>query len=127
MNKKEIKLLLDQQLKYIQELSKTKPCKRTKRFEKFIFPIIQSVYPNLIAEELVNVQPMTNPEPIPPFVKFPAFNSTSNPTYCDACNNKLATHYMYTKAYNFFTFGQNTVVNICEDDSCFEYLKLKYC
>lgn len=29
-------------------------------FDKFVFPMIRAVYPNLIANQLVNVQPMTS-------------------------------------------------------------------
>jgi hypothetical protein len=53
--------LLENQLNWMQSLDEETHVASIGSFEKFVFPIIRAVYPNLVAADLVSVQPMEAP------------------------------------------------------------------
>lgn len=55
-------ILLENQLNFMEnELNEVTKILQIGNFDKFAFPIIRAVYPNLIANEIVSVQPMAGP------------------------------------------------------------------
>lgn len=54
-------VLLENQSKYLANLDEETRSQNIGAFTKFIFPILRRVFPNLIANEIVSVQPMSAP------------------------------------------------------------------
>jgi len=54
-------LLLENERMYIQNMEEDVKIQSIGSFEKFVFPIVRAVFPNLIAKDIVSVQPMTGP------------------------------------------------------------------
>lgn len=54
-------MLFENEAKHLREMNEETRAINVGSFTKFIFPILRRVYPNLIAHELVSVQPMTGP------------------------------------------------------------------
>lgn len=54
-------ILMENQAQHLQALSEDTRTLNVGNFTKFIFPILRRVFPNLIANEIVSVQPMTAP------------------------------------------------------------------
>jgi hypothetical protein len=54
-------MLFENQSQYLQSLNEDTRSTQVGSFTKFIFPILRRVFPNLIANEIVSVQPMTAP------------------------------------------------------------------
>lgn len=54
-------ILLDNQQRFIDTLEEDVKIQSIGSFEKFVFPIVRAVFPNLIAKDIVSVQPMTGP------------------------------------------------------------------
>jgi hypothetical protein len=54
-------ILMENQSEYLQGLDEDTRQSNVGSFTKFIFPILRRVFPNLIANEIVSVQPMTAP------------------------------------------------------------------
>lgn len=54
-------MLMENQSKWLRELSEETRTANVGSFTKFIFPVLRRVFPNLIANEIVSVQPMTAP------------------------------------------------------------------
>lgn len=54
-------LLLENEAQYINNLDEDVRISNIGSFEKFVFPIVRTVFPNLIAKDIVSVQPMTGP------------------------------------------------------------------
>lgn len=54
-------MLMENQAQYLRSLTEETRQVNIGSFTKFIFPILRRVFPNLIANELVSVQPMTAP------------------------------------------------------------------
>lgn len=54
-------ILLDNQQRFIDTLEEDVRIQSIGSFEKFVFPIVRAVFPNLIAKDIVSVQPMTGP------------------------------------------------------------------
>lgn len=54
-------ILLENEMSFLQNLTEETRAAQTGPFTKFIFPLIRRVYPNLIANNIVSVQPMTSP------------------------------------------------------------------
>lgn len=54
-------MLFENEAQYLQNLSEEMRTVNVGSFTKFIFPILRRVFPNLIANEIVSVQPMTAP------------------------------------------------------------------
>ena len=54
-------LLLENTDDFIQNLEEDVRLQNIGSFDKFIFPIVRAVFPNLIAKDIVSVQPMTGP------------------------------------------------------------------
>jgi hypothetical protein len=54
-------MLLENESQYLQNLNEDTRSTNVGSFTKFIFPILRRVFPNLIANEIVSVQPMTAP------------------------------------------------------------------
>lgn len=54
-------LLLENQRMFVDSLEEDVKIQSIGSFEKFIFPIVRAVFPNLIAKDIVSVQPMTGP------------------------------------------------------------------
>lgn len=54
-------ILMENESVYLQNLSEETKTVNVGSFTKFIFPILRRVFPNLIANEIVSVQPMTAP------------------------------------------------------------------
>jgi len=53
--------LLENEARYIGMLDEDVKIQNIGSFEKFVFPIVRAVFPNLIAKDIVSVQPMTGP------------------------------------------------------------------
>lgn len=53
--------LMENQARHLKELDEETRSTNVGSFTKFIFPLLRRVFPNLIANELVSVQPMTAP------------------------------------------------------------------
>jgi len=54
-------VLMENQSQYLQNLSEDTRQANVGSFTKFIFPVLRRVFPNLIANDIVSVQPMTAP------------------------------------------------------------------
>jgi hypothetical protein len=54
-------MLMENQAQYLKNLSEEMRSVNVGSFTKFIFPVLRRVFPNLIANEIVSVQPMTAP------------------------------------------------------------------
>ena len=54
-------MLMENQSQYLQNLNEETRTINVGSFTKFIFPVLRRVFPNLIANEIVSVQPMTAP------------------------------------------------------------------
>jgi len=54
-------MLMENQSQYLQGLTEETKTINVGSFTKFIFPVLRRVFPNLIANEIVSVQPMTAP------------------------------------------------------------------
>jgi Major capsid protein Gp23 len=54
-------MLMENQSQYLQNLTEDTRTINVGSFTKFIFPVLRRVFPNLIANEIVSVQPMTAP------------------------------------------------------------------
>ncbi len=54
-------ILMENQSQYLQNMSEETKTANVGSFTKFIFPVLRRVFPNLIANEIVSVQPMTAP------------------------------------------------------------------
>jgi hypothetical protein len=54
-------MLMENQSQYLQNLNEETKTINVGSFTKFIFPVLRRVFPNLIANEVVSVQPMTAP------------------------------------------------------------------
>ena len=54
-------MLMENQSQYLQSLNEETKTINVGSFTKFIFPVLRRVFPNLIANEIVSVQPMTAP------------------------------------------------------------------
>jgi hypothetical protein len=54
-------MLMENESRYLQNMSEDTKSINTGSFTKFIFPVLRRVFPNLIANEIVSVQPMTAP------------------------------------------------------------------
>ena len=53
--------MLENERQYIDGLSEEVRIQNIGSYEKFVFPVIRATFPNLIAKDLVSVQPMTGP------------------------------------------------------------------
>jgi len=53
--------LLENEARYIGMMDEDVKIQNIGSFEKFVFPIVRAVFPNLIAKDIVSVQPMTGP------------------------------------------------------------------
>lgn len=86
-------LLLENTEDYIKSLSETTRVMSIGNFDKFAFPMVRAIYPNLIANEIVSVQPMAGPVSIIFYLDFlfgtskgrikagqAAFDSVAGPT-----------------------------------------------
>jgi len=56
-----VAFLMENQRKWLEGLDEETRVANIGSFEKFIFPMIKGVYPNLVSTELVSVQPMQSP------------------------------------------------------------------
>lgn len=54
-------VLLENESRYIGNMEEDVKIQSIGSFEKFVFPIVRAVFPNLIAKDIVSVQPMTGP------------------------------------------------------------------
>lgn len=54
-------ILLENERRYIGNMEEDVRIQSIGSFEKFVFPIVRAVFPNLIAKDIVSVQPMTGP------------------------------------------------------------------
>ena len=54
-------MLMENQAQYLKSLNEETKSQNVGSFQKFIFPVLRRVFPNLIANEIVSVQPMTAP------------------------------------------------------------------
>jgi len=54
-------ILLENESRYIANREEDVRIQNIGSFEKFVFPIVRAVFPNLIAKDIVSVQPMTGP------------------------------------------------------------------
>jgi len=54
-------ILLENTKSYFKNFNETVRQQAIGNFDKFAFPLIRAIYPNLVAQELVSVQPMTGP------------------------------------------------------------------
>jgi len=54
-------VLLENQLNYLENLNEDTLSTGIASFTKYIFPVLRRVFPNLIANQIVSVQPMTSP------------------------------------------------------------------
>jgi hypothetical protein len=56
-----VAMLMENQSQWLQDLNEETRTASVGAFTKFIFPVLRRVFPNLIANEIVSVQPMTAP------------------------------------------------------------------
>ena len=54
-------ILLENERRFIANMEEDVRIQSIGSFEKFVFPIVRAVFPNLIAKDIVSVQPMTGP------------------------------------------------------------------
>jgi len=54
-------MLMENESQHLRNLSEETRTVNVGSFTKFIFPVLRRVFPNLIANEIVSVQPMTAP------------------------------------------------------------------
>ncbi len=59
--KKVTAILLENEMEHIKSLNEDTLSTNAGAFTKYVFPILRRVFPNLIANQLVSVQPMTSP------------------------------------------------------------------
>lgn len=60
-NKKVTAVLLENQMEHMKTLNEDTLSTNTGYFTKYVFPVLRRVWPNLIANQIVSVQPMTSP------------------------------------------------------------------
>ena len=60
-NRKVTAVLLENQMQHLKDLNEDTLSTNTGYFTKYVFPILRRVWPNLIANQIVSVQPMTSP------------------------------------------------------------------
>ena len=60
-NRKVTAVLLENQMEHMHSLNEDTLSTNTGYFTKYVFPILRRVWPNLIANQIVSVQPMTSP------------------------------------------------------------------
>lgn len=63
-------LLLENQREYYEALDETTRLAYVGSFDRWSFPIVRAIFPNLVAHELVSVQPMDGPTSLVFFLKF---------------------------------------------------------
>ena len=76
--------ILENEAKHIAELNEDTRTASIGSFEKFIFPMIRAVWPNLVSQELVSVQPMDGPISMLFFLDFTAGNTKGSVKKGDA-------------------------------------------
>lgn len=59
--KKVTAVLLENEMQHLKDLQEDTLSSNTGYFTKYVFPILRRVWPNLIANQIVSVQPMTSP------------------------------------------------------------------
>lgn len=59
--KKVTAVLLENEMEHLKDLQEDTLSNNTGYFTKYVFPILRNVWPNLIANQIVSVQPMTSP------------------------------------------------------------------
>lgn len=72
-------ILMENQSTYLQGLNEETKQMNVGSFTKFIFPVLRRVFPNLIANEIVSVQPMTAPVGAVFFLDY-VYGSSKGPT-----------------------------------------------
>lgn len=72
-------MLMENESLYLQNLDEETRTVNVGSFTKFIFPVLRRVFPNLIANEIVSVQPMTAPVGAVFFLDY-VYGSTKGPT-----------------------------------------------
>jgi hypothetical protein len=72
-------VLMENQSQYLQGLNEETRTVNVGSFTKFIFPVLRRVFPNLIANEIVSVQPMTAPVGAVFFLDY-VYGTTKGPT-----------------------------------------------
>ena len=60
-NRKVTAILMENQMRHLLALQEDTLSTNTGYFTKYVFPVLRRVWPNLIANQLVSVQPMTSP------------------------------------------------------------------
>jgi len=76
--------ILENQAKHLAMMDEDTRSNAVASFEKFIFPLIRTVWPNLVSQELVSVQPMDGPVSMLFFLDFTAGTTKGNVTKGDA-------------------------------------------
>lgn len=96
------------------ELNETTKLLNVGSFDKFAFPIIRAVYPNLIANEIVSVQPMSGPTSLVFYLDYllgtTKGNQASGSTFFDARTGPVNSEY-----YSSGTVPQLSVANTAAD------------
>lgn len=72
-------ILLENQAKHLKGMTEETRSNNVGSFTKFIFPVLRRVFPNLIANEIVSVQPMTAPVGAVFFMNY-IYGTTKAPT-----------------------------------------------
>lgn len=72
-------ILMENQSRSLREMTEETRSTNVGSFTKFIFPILRRVFPNLIANELVSVQPMTGPVGAVFYMDY-VYSTTKGPT-----------------------------------------------
>jgi len=72
-------VLMENESQYLQNLTEETRTVNVGSFTKFIFPVLRRVFPNLIANEIVSVQPMTAPVGAVFFLDY-VYGTTKGPT-----------------------------------------------
>jgi len=72
-------VLMENESQYLQGLNEETRTVNVGSFTKFIFPVLRRVFPNLIANEIVSVQPMTAPVGAVFFLDY-VYGTTKGPT-----------------------------------------------
>jgi hypothetical protein len=83
-------MLFENESQYLQGLTEDTRSTNVGSFTKFIFPILRRVFPNLIANEIVSVQPMTAPVGAVFYLDY-VYGSSKGPTGYAAGVNGAAT------------------------------------
>lgn len=76
-------ILMENQSQYLQQMNEETKTINVGSFTKFIFPVLRRVFPNLIANEIVSVQPMTAPVGAVFFLDY-VYGTTKGPTTAGA-------------------------------------------